>query len=106
MTAIPLDVFADIACPWCFIGHRRLIAALGDGPGAAFGLRHRAFELQPSMPPRGRPMREYVAERFGSEQDAAERLAGVVAEAAPHRASPTTPPRCASRRTPGSPTGR
>ena len=36
MTAIPLDVFADIACPWCFIGHRRLAAALGDGPGAAF----------------------------------------------------------------------
>ncbi len=81
MTAIPLDVFADIACPWCFIGHRRLQAALAEGPQPAFAVRHRAFELQPAMPPRGRPMREYLAERFGSADAAADRLAGVAAEA-------------------------
>lgn len=82
MAPIALDVFADIACPWCFIGHRRLLAALNAGPGAAFAPRHRAFELQPGMPPRGRPMAEYLAERFGSRADAADRLAGIAAEAA------------------------
>ncbi len=81
MRAIPLDVFADIACPWCFIGHHRLRATLADGSGTAFALRHRAFELQPAMPPRGRPMREYLAERFGSAEAAADRLAGLAAEA-------------------------
>lgn len=82
MTPIALDVFADIACPWCFIGHRRLQAVLAGGAAPAFAVRHRAFELQPQMPPRGRPMRDYLAERFGSPEDAAERLAGVAAEAA------------------------
>lgn len=81
MPPIALDVFADIACPWCLIGHRRLRAALGRGPAGAFAVRHRAFELQPGMPPRGRPMREELAERFGSEEDVAARLAGVRTEA-------------------------
>lgn len=81
MTPVALDVFADIACPWCFIGHRLLQAVLAGGPAGAFAVRHRAFELQPQMPPRGRPMGEYLAERFGSREAAAERLAGVAAEA-------------------------
>lgn len=82
MAPTALDVFADIACPWCFIGHRRLQAVLDGGPGQAFALRHRAFELQPQMPPRGRPMDEFLAERFGSRANAAQRLAGVAAQAA------------------------
>lgn len=82
MTPIALDVFADIACPWCFIGHRRLRAVLVEGPGAAFAWRHRAFELQPQLPPRGRPMDAFLAERFGSREDAAARLAGVAEQAA------------------------
>ena len=54
-----LDVFADIACPWCFIGHRRLTAARAawdereDVPPLA--VRHRAFQLQPDLPPDGEP---------------------------------------------------
>jgi predicted DsbA family dithiol-disulfide isomerase len=43
-----IDVWADVVCPWCFIGKRRLEKAL-----SAFGhkdevtIRHRAFQLQP-----------------------------------------------------------
>jgi len=70
---IPLDVFADIACPWCFIGHRRLAAALAGVAAGTFALRHRSFELQPNLPPQGVPMREYAEARFGS----AERLAAL-----------------------------
>ena len=82
MTPSALDVFADIACPWGCIGHRRLRAVLVEGPGAAFAWRHRAFELQPQLPPRGRPMDAFLAERFGSREDAAARLAGVAEQAA------------------------
>lgn len=28
MTALRIDVWSDIACPWCYVGKRRLEAAL------------------------------------------------------------------------------
>ncbi len=47
-----IEVWADLVCPWCYLGKRRLERAL-----AAFLHRdrvqvvHRAFELDPSRPP-------------------------------------------------------
>jgi predicted DsbA family dithiol-disulfide isomerase len=77
---IPLDVFADIACPWCFVGQRRLAAALADVPEGTFALRHRSFELQPRLPPEGLPMREFVAARFGPDAQLEQRFAFVELE--------------------------
>jgi predicted DsbA family dithiol-disulfide isomerase len=51
MKKLRIDVWSDIACPWCHVGKRRLEAAL-----AAFPHRDhvevvwRAFELDPSAP--------------------------------------------------------
>jgi predicted DsbA family dithiol-disulfide isomerase len=51
MATLRVDVWSDIACPWCYVGKRRLEAAL-----ARFGHRDevelvwRAFELDPSAP--------------------------------------------------------
>ena len=83
MTPIALDVFADIACPWCFIGHRRLQAVLaGAARAGGFAVRHRAFELQPQGCRRA-GARCVSTSRSASAwpEDAAERLAGVAAEA-------------------------
>ena len=58
MTALRIDVWSDIACPWCFVGKRRLEAALA-------GFRHevqivyRSFELDPRAP-RQRDNTSYV----------------------------------------------
>ena len=66
---IELDVFADIACPWCFIAHRRLgraidaAAALGLGAGASF--RWRPFQLLPDLPPEGVDAVPFFDRRFG-----------------------------------------
>ncbi|MCU0314090.1 MAG: DsbA family oxidoreductase [Solirubrobacteraceae bacterium] len=79
-TPIPLDVFADLACPWCFIGHRRLAAALAGVPEGTFALRHRSFELQPQLPPEGMPMEAFVRARFGPDERIEERFAFVEAE--------------------------
>jgi predicted DsbA family dithiol-disulfide isomerase len=64
---ILLDVFADVACPWCYIGHKRLRRALADRDPAApaVAVRHRAFQLQPDMPVDGEPTAEFFARRFG-----------------------------------------
>jgi predicted DsbA family dithiol-disulfide isomerase len=62
-----LDVWADIACPWCYIGTRHLDAVLAreQEQGRAVEVRHRPFELQPTMPPRGVPYRAFVEATFG-----------------------------------------
>jgi len=64
---ITLDVWSDIACPWCFIGHRHLDAVIPRGAETDEGVVvvHRAYELQPDMPPRGRPAAGFFDELFG-----------------------------------------
>ena len=62
MTALRIDVWSDIACPWCWVGKRHLEAALKDDP-AEVDVVWRAFELNPTAPPRPRNDRSY-AERL------------------------------------------
>ncbi|KQQ95149.1 disulfide bond formation protein DsbA [Leifsonia sp. Leaf325] len=49
---IKIDIWSDIACPWCYIGKRNLeggIAALGaDGPDVE--VEYHSFELSPDTP--------------------------------------------------------
>jgi predicted DsbA family dithiol-disulfide isomerase len=51
MQRLEVEIWSDIACPWCYVGKRRFEAAL-----AAFAerdrvrLRWRAFELDPTAP--------------------------------------------------------
>lgn len=62
-----LDIVSDTVCPWCWIGKRRLDAALARiGDELAFERRWRPFELNPGMPRGGIPRREYRTAKFGS----------------------------------------
>src|SRR3954447_18175531 len=46
-----IDVWSDIACPWCYVGKRHLEAALARFPHPdAVEVVWRAFELDPSAP--------------------------------------------------------
>ena len=45
-----IDVWADVVCPWCFIGKRRLEKALENFEHRnQVTIRHRAFQLQPDI---------------------------------------------------------
>ena len=49
---IKIDIWSDIACPWCYIGKRHLeggIAALGDD-APAVEIEYHSFELAPDTP--------------------------------------------------------
>jgi predicted DsbA family dithiol-disulfide isomerase len=61
-----LDVYADIACPWCYVGRARLKEALAQRPELDVTLRWRPFQLQPDLPPEGRDFRAVLERKFGS----------------------------------------
>ncbi len=47
-----VDIWSDVACPWCYIGKRRFDAALARFEhSASVDVRWRSFELHPSAPP-------------------------------------------------------
>jgi predicted DsbA family dithiol-disulfide isomerase len=65
---VRLDVWADIACPWCYLGSARLDKVLSErkADGETIIVRHRPFELNPDMPPEGVPMAGFLEARMGS----------------------------------------
>lgn len=51
MKKLRIDIWSDIACPWCHVGKRRLEAALAQFPHANdVEITWHAFELDPSAP--------------------------------------------------------
>jgi predicted DsbA family dithiol-disulfide isomerase len=81
-TAIPIDVWADVACPWCYLGHHRLRQALAAEPPGSVEVRPRAFELQPDLPPEGMATEDFYPRRFGSVEAMREAFERVTTEAA------------------------
>ena len=61
-----IDILADVICPWCFIGKRRLERALALRPDLSATLSWRAFELNPDLPIEGIPREIYLSAKFGS----------------------------------------
>ena len=60
-----IDVFADIACPWCYIGEANLAAALRERPGLRVERRWRPFQLQPGLPTTGTERDAFFEAKFG-----------------------------------------
>lgn len=68
---LSITVYSDVICPWCYVGKRRLEAALGD-PGMPSQIRFswRPFELNPDMPAEGVERQAYRAQKFGEVRSA------------------------------------
>ena len=48
---VKVEIWSDIACPWCYIGKRRFDVALARFEhGDAVEVRYRSFELDPAAP--------------------------------------------------------
>lgn len=66
-TRYALEIVSDTICPWCYIGKKRLDAALElIGDDIAFEIRWRPFELNPDMPRTGMDRKAYRSAKFGS----------------------------------------
>src|SRR5688500_186524 len=78
---IRVDIWSDVACPWCYIGERRFFRALAARTDReAFEVVFRPFELDRGAPAPGEPLRERLAGRYGSRSEAMMRQAGGAAE--------------------------
>ncbi len=63
-TTLHVEVIADLACPFCYIGKRRLDEAL-NAVGGPRSVSWHPYQLNPQMPAEGMPFDDYLASRFG-----------------------------------------
>ena len=65
MSQLHVDIFADIICPWCYIGKKRLEQAFLKRPHIEPIYHWRSFLLNPSMPAVGMDRQDYLRAKFG-----------------------------------------
>ncbi|SHN31645.1 DsbA family oxidoreductase [Actinacidiphila paucisporea] len=77
-----VEIYSDIACPWCYVGKTRFERALAAFPnGSSVEVVYRPFQLDPSAPHEARPHREVLAAKFGPQAAAMDqRIAALGAE--------------------------
>ena len=63
-TIVDIDIYSDVACPWCYLGKRRLDQALERFDGDV-RVRWRPYQLDPSAPADPTPLQPALAEKFG-----------------------------------------
>jgi len=63
--ALHVEVVADLVCPFCYLGKRRLDNALQAVQGPS-EVNWYPYQLNPEMPEEGLPLDEYLSMRFGN----------------------------------------
>jgi len=76
-----IDVFSDVVCPWCYIGKKRLEAAMDLAADVPVELHWHPFFLQPDLPREGVERTAFITARFGSPEAYEARSQQVVATA-------------------------
>jgi predicted DsbA family dithiol-disulfide isomerase len=68
-----IEIWSDVVCPWCYIGKRRLEAALAAFPHAdEVEVVYRSFELDPTAPEVGtESIADALARKYGMGADGA-----------------------------------
>ena len=72
-TPLNIDIVSDVVCPWCYIGKRKLEAALALPEAADLPpvvIRWHPFQLNPDLPATGMPRKQYLEDKFGGPERA------------------------------------
>ena len=82
-----IAVWADLVCPWCFIGKRRLQRALEDYTATSQNnddvqIVHRAFQLDPNASTHSEPTVDHLASKYGVTREQALDMMNEVTEVA------------------------
>lgn len=62
---LQVDIIADLICPWCYLGKRRLDEALEAVRGPS-KVTWYPFQINPDMPLSGMSLDEYLEKKFGN----------------------------------------
>lgn len=63
---IDIEIWSDVACPWCYLGKRRLEEAV-EASGEEVSVRYRSFQLDPNIPHgHHTPHTEALAKKFNA----------------------------------------
>jgi predicted DsbA family dithiol-disulfide isomerase len=66
-STVSVDVVSDVACPWCYLGKRRLEEAVSlVQADIDVAIRWRPYRLDPTIPPEGIDRNDYIIRKFGS----------------------------------------
>ena len=79
---LSIDIVSDVVCPWCYIGKRKLEAALArraSDDAQRVQVRWLAFQLNPDIPTGGVDRRSYLEKKFGGPERAQQIYARVKA---------------------------
>lgn len=65
-----VEIYSDVACPWCYIGERRFARALAALPaGDEVEVVFKPYQLDPDAPETAVPMAQYLTRRFNERVD-------------------------------------
>lgn len=82
---VKVEIYSDVVCPWCYIGHTRFARAVERyrAKGGEVKIEFRPFQLAPDAKSSGELTRTWAAAKFGGAEQAAQmfaRVSGVAAE--------------------------
>ncbi len=79
-----VEIWSDVACPWCYVGKRRFEAALAEFAHASdVQVTWRSFELDPNAPlEHSEPQPELLARKYRTTVEEAQRMNARMTEAA------------------------
>lgn len=78
-----MEIFSDVVCPWCYIGHARFAKAAERfrAKGGRIEVTFRPFQLSPEATSDGEPLLEALERKFGANvRQMTERVTQVGAE--------------------------
>ena len=64
---VTIDVVSDTVCPWCFVGKRRLEAAMRAVPDLLYTVKWHPFQLDPTLPITGVDKLSRYEAKFGKQ---------------------------------------
>ncbi|RAP74049.1 DsbA family oxidoreductase [Paenibacillus montanisoli] len=79
-----IDVYSDVVCPWCRIGKQNLtraIAMWSETNDEPVTVAFHAYQLDPGLPPEGRPFDEVMIKKMGGGPESLKRATQHVTQA-------------------------
>ncbi len=80
--SMDVDFVADVVCPWCYVGWKRMCRTWDLRPDLQPVIRWRPYQLNPELPPEGVDRKALMQAKFGSNPEGVAPIQKALAEQA------------------------